>query len=157
MGTSQQDTPTEPLDLSETQNPETTLDGEVAGSVDAKPGTLLPIELSASTDDMCLDATSMILKLETEFSNVREYPMREPYTSKAEMDRRWDELEGLCKTKGTVHQTTKASEFQLYDSPEYYQLNRLTLWMAKNSHKLSDQTYPSGYSRQTNATEEDIS
>ena len=158
MPPSQQDPPTEPLDRPETQSLETTLSSEVAGSVEAKLGTLgilLPVGLSASTDDVCLDATSMLLKLEHEFPNVRQYPMIEPDTSKAEMDRRRDELENYCVGEHPVSE--KTSNYPLFNALEYYQLNRLTLWVAKNSHMLSPQRFPSNYPRQTNAAEEDVS
>ena len=134
------------------------LNSEVAGSVEAKLGTLgilLPVGHSVSTDDVCLDATSMVLKLETEFPNVRKYPMIEPDTSKAEMDRRRDELEKYCVGECPVSE--EPSNYPLFNALEYYQLNRLTLWVAKNQHMRGYQTFPSGYSRQTNATEEDIS
>ena len=153
--TSQQDPPTEPLDRPETQSPETTLDGEVAGSVEVKSGTFLPIGLSASTDDVCLDATLMILKLEAEFPNVRDYPMIEPDTSKAEMDRRRDEFENYCEGEHPVNE--KTSNYPLFKSLEYYQLNRLTLWVAKNRHMRGSQRFPSDYPRQTNARKEDVS
>ena len=155
---SQQDPPTEPLDSPETQSLDTTLNGEVAGSVEAKLGTLgilLPVGLSASTDDICLDATSMVLKLELEFPNVRKYLMINPDTSKAEMDRRRDELEKYCVGEHPVNEET--SNYPLFNAPEYYQLNRLSLWVAKNQHMRGSQRFPSGYTGQTNATEEDVS
>ena len=155
---SQQDPPIESLDPPETHNPGTMVNSEVAGSVEAQLGTLailLPVGLSALTDDVCLDATSMVLKLEPEFPNVREYPMIEPDTSKAEMDRRRDELESYCAGEHPVNE--KISNYQLFNSLEYYQLNRLTLWVAKNWHMRGSQRFPSDYPRQTKATEEDIS
>ena len=97
----------------------------------------------------------MVLKLETEFPNVRKYPVIEPYTSKAAMDRKRDELETYCVKERAV--TEESSNFPLFDAPEYYHLYRLSLWVAKNLHMQGSQRFPSGYPRQTNATEEDVS
>ena len=78
-----------------------------------------------------------------------------PDTSKAEMARRRDELEKYCVGEQPVNEET--SNYPLFNAPEYYQLNRLTLWVAKNFHMRHSQRFPSGYSRQTNATEKDVS
>lgn len=97
----------------------------------------------------------MVLKLESEFPNVRDYPMIELDNSKVEMDRRRDELENYCEGEHPVNE--KTSNYPLFNSLEYYQLNRLTLWVAKNWHMRDSRRFPSDYPRQTNATEEDIS
>ena len=121
----------------------------VVGSVEEAPGTFSFNGPSTSTGKRSLNAASMLSKLQDEFGDVRKYRMVEPPVNNTELNSRWNELEDLCEKDKTAK--GEPSLYPLYNASQYYQLNRLTLWVSKNKHKYKDKhenmdfPFPRGY------------
>ena len=133
---------------------ETTVHGKVAGSVEANAATFPSTGPSAAPDDSGSDVTeNMISRLEVEFPYARDYSIKTP-TSKTEINRKRDELEEYCTMQRTVKESKP--EYTLYNTLEYYQLIRLTLWVAKNKHQHESTKFPPNYLPGIRLTEDDI-
>ena len=133
---------------------EVIIHGDIASSGKADSTTFPSTGPSASPDDSGLNATEkMFARLEVEFPSVRKYAM-EPPRPKIEMNRKWVELEDYCTTQTTVKESE--SEYTLFNTDEYYPLNRLTLWVSQNKHKHETAEFPPNYLPGIRLTDDDV-